>query len=130
MANKNLKSIKFPGLSDTYVVPQIDTTLTQTGRPADAKATGDAISALNGSLGTLGEDLMQVGESVFDEASETGTAITIHDGISRSALTAQSGTISVRHTGKNVLPFPYFLPGKRISPSGVNPSPTGRQSCC
>ena len=61
MANKNLKSIKFPGLSDTYVVPQIDTTLTQTGRPADAKATGDAISALGDSvdedIDALKEDL-------------------------------------------------------------------------
>ena len=61
MANKNLKSIKFPGLSDTYVVPQIDSTLTQTGRPADAKATGDAISALGDSvdedIDALKEDL-------------------------------------------------------------------------
>lgn len=61
MANKNLKSIKFPGLSDTYVVPQVDSTLTQTGRPADAKATGDAISALGDSVDTeidaLKEDL-------------------------------------------------------------------------
>ena len=65
MANKNLKSIKFPGLSDTYVVPQVDTTLTQTGRPADAKATGDAISALGDSVDTeidaLKEDLFSVG---------------------------------------------------------------------
>ena len=61
MANKNLKSIKFPGLTDTYVVPQIDSTLTQTGRPADAKATGDAISALGDSvdeeIDALKEDL-------------------------------------------------------------------------
>ena len=61
MANKNLKSIKFPGLGDTYIVPQVDTTLTQTGRPADAKATGDAISALGDSvdedIDALKEDL-------------------------------------------------------------------------
>ena len=53
MANKNLKSIKFPGLSDTYVVPQVDSTLTQTGRPADAKATGDEIAGLKEDLSTL-----------------------------------------------------------------------------
>ena len=41
MADKNLKSITFPGLSDRYVIPQVDSTLTQTGRPADAKVTGD-----------------------------------------------------------------------------------------
>ena len=53
MANKNLKSIKFPGLTDTYVVPQVDDTLTQTGRPADAKKTGDEIDALKEDLSTL-----------------------------------------------------------------------------
>lgn len=43
MANKPLQSIKFPGLSDTYVVPQIDNTLTQPGQVADAKVVGDKI---------------------------------------------------------------------------------------
>lgn len=44
MANKPLKSIKFPGLSDTYTVPQVDDTLAITGAAADAKATGDALA--------------------------------------------------------------------------------------
>ena len=56
MANKNLKSIKFPGLTDTYVVPQVDDTLTQTGRPADAKKTGDEIEALKEDLSTLNSE--------------------------------------------------------------------------
>lgn len=43
MANKPLKTITYPGLSDTYTVPQIDNTLSVTGRAADAKATGDAV---------------------------------------------------------------------------------------
>ena len=60
MANKNLKSIKFPGLTDTYVVPQVDDTLTQTGRPADAKKTGDEIDALK-------EDLKTVDDVVTEE---------------------------------------------------------------
>lgn len=44
MANKPLQSIKFPGLPDTYIVPDIDTTLTQTGQAADSKVVGDAIA--------------------------------------------------------------------------------------
>ena len=43
---KQLKSIKFPGLEDTYVIPegvQIDDTLAQEGMAADAKAVGDAL---------------------------------------------------------------------------------------
>lgn len=43
MANKPLKSIKFPGLDDTYTVAVTDTTLSESGVPADAKVTGNAL---------------------------------------------------------------------------------------
>lgn len=46
MANVPLSSLKFPGLSDTYTIPQIDNTLSIAGKAADAKATGDAIADL------------------------------------------------------------------------------------
>lgn len=48
MANKSLQSIKFPGLADTYIVPQIDDTFTQPGQAADAKATGRIKDDLDG----------------------------------------------------------------------------------
>jgi len=44
MADVVLKSIKFPGLPNRYTVPPVDNTLTQAGRPADAKKTGDEIA--------------------------------------------------------------------------------------
>ncbi len=50
MANKPLKSIKFPGLPDTYTIPQVDPTLTQSGQAADAYETGlirDNLSTLD-----------------------------------------------------------------------------------
>lgn len=43
MADRNLQSITFPGLSDKYLVPPIDHTLTQSGQAADAKVTGKEI---------------------------------------------------------------------------------------
>lgn len=43
MAEKYLRSITFPGLSDTYIIPEPDANLETTGVPADAKATGDAL---------------------------------------------------------------------------------------
>lgn len=54
MANIPLKTVKFPGLSDTYTVPQVDSTLTMTGAAADAKAVGDAISELKDHLDGIG----------------------------------------------------------------------------
>lgn len=40
MATKPLKSIKFPGLPDTYTIPQADPTLSKSGQAADAFETG------------------------------------------------------------------------------------------
>lgn len=45
MANKPLQSIKFPGLQDTYTIPQIDNTLTKPGQAADSKAVGDVFNS-------------------------------------------------------------------------------------
>ena len=46
MATKPMKTLKLPGLEDTYTFLQNDATLTQSGKAADAKATGDKISDL------------------------------------------------------------------------------------
>lgn len=54
MANKPLKSIKFPGLNDTYTVPEVDDTLAITGAAADAKKVGDEISDIKADLSESG----------------------------------------------------------------------------
>ena len=69
MANKPLKSIKFPGLSDTYTVPEIDSTLTEAGKAADAKKVGDAITDIK-------EDLKQ---SLYEKKEIKGSAIVLSD---------------------------------------------------
>ena len=43
MAQKPLKSITFPGLTDVYTIPELDTTLATTGKAADAGAVGTAL---------------------------------------------------------------------------------------
>lgn len=60
MAEKILKGINFPGLEDTYIIPEVDDTLSKLGSPADAKAVGDAINrmkedALNNDIAVLAE---------------------------------------------------------------------------
>lgn len=51
MADKLLKSIKFPTLPDRYVIG--DSTLTEEGAAADAKATGDEITNVKSALDDL-----------------------------------------------------------------------------
>lgn len=69
MANKPLKTIKFPGLSDTYTVPQIDNTLEVTGAAADAKKVGDEISDLKDDLNELDEKI-DAKEGISDDVKE------------------------------------------------------------
>lgn len=71
MSNIPLKTIKFPGLDDTYTVPQVDNTLSVTGAAADAKKTGDEISELNERLSTKA-DVSDV--TYYDEEDITVSA--------------------------------------------------------
>ena len=52
MSNIPLKTITFPGLDDTYTIPQVDDTLLTAGAAADAKKTGDEITDLKEALTT------------------------------------------------------------------------------
>ena len=71
MANKPLKSIKFPNLSDTYTIPEVDDTLTQSGNAADAKKTGDKIGDLTQTVDTIVDaTLAQTGKAA--DAQKTG----------------------------------------------------------
>lgn len=87
MANIPLKSIKFPGLSDTYTIPQIDTTLTQAGQAADAKETGDRIDDV---------------KSVLAQES-SGVSVLSNESIIQGSYNAQGGvttnTARIRNAG-------------------------------
>lgn len=71
MANKPLKSIQFPGLSDTYTVPQVDASLATSGAAADAKKVGDEISDLKQDYSELanGLDFLTTGDITFESGS-------------------------------------------------------------
>lgn len=72
MANVPLKSIKFPGLDDTYTVPVVDSSLTQSGAAADAKVAGDKVaelkSAINGMPDIKDSDAEDVDLDISDES--------------------------------------------------------------
>ena len=54
MATIPLKDITFPGLDNTYTIPEIDNTLSTAGKAADAKKTGDELEQLKSDLTKLG----------------------------------------------------------------------------
>lgn len=70
MANKPLQSLTFPGLPDTYTVPQLDTTLTQAGSIADAKKVGDELTNLKDDLNKTNNTVDEVIHSKFNISGE------------------------------------------------------------
>lgn len=75
MANKPLKTIRFPDLPDTYTVPEVDNTLSIPGAAADAKETGDQISNLKEDLNTVTSELFTVSDNLFDFDSVIENAV-------------------------------------------------------
>jgi hypothetical protein len=100
MANKNLKSITFPQLPDTYVVPQVDDTLAITGRPADSKATGDALATKVDKVTGKG-----LSENDYTTAEKTKLA-DIEDGATNvtidSTLTQEGQAADAKATGDQI----------------------------
>lgn len=56
MANIAQKTIKYPGLPDTYTFLQLDDTLSTAGKAADAKKTGDELTSLKSEIPIVSED--------------------------------------------------------------------------
>ena len=85
MANKPLKTIKFPGLADTYTFVQADSTLTQAGEAADAKVTGDKISDLKSASNKV-EVLCEDSTTLYSFVAKSGDTIYVRrtDGASFS----------------------------------------------
>ena len=64
MANKPLQTIKFPGLTDTYTVPQVDSNFVGTaGQVPDSKKVHDEIDSLK-------EDLSDTSKTVYSEVRD------------------------------------------------------------
>lgn len=72
MANIPLKTLTFPGLDDTYTIPQVDNTLATAGDAADAKKTGDEINQIKADLEALEVEVSGVNELVGTGVIDNG----------------------------------------------------------
>ena len=83
MANKPLQTIKFPGLTDTYTVPQVDSNFVGTaGQVPDSKKVHDEIDSLKEDLNIAESKLSRTpttpdsdGEADLDVADEAGNVL-------------------------------------------------------
>ena len=74
MANKPLQTIKFPGLTDTYTVPQVDSNFVGTaGQVPDSKKVHDEIDSLK-------EDLNAMNTASATDVGKALKAKTVSDG--------------------------------------------------
>lgn len=127
MAKIPLKEIKFPGLADTYTIPQVDNTLTTSGDAADAKKTGDEIDALKEDLTSCEDDLRDmIGLFEFSWGqggmqSSTGIEYASTSNV-RTPFKATSGAktivVSNKNASGNAVLFEFA--GNQTTAAGVN----------
>ena len=124
MANIPFKSIKFPGLDDAYTIPQIDSGLNTAGKAADAKATGDAISEINESLGDL-EDLETTDKSsivaAINEAAQTGGGggtITVESILPKLYITGDTSKMTAEKNEVKGFSYVFLDENNRVQKSG------------
>ena len=110
MANKPLQTIKFPGLTDTYTVPQVDSNFVGTaGQVPDSKKVHDEIDSLR-------EDLSEVHDYIQTPlVSKTGEVVSIDnplriDGVEFELTPVISATSPKTITGHENAPF--YLSGE------------------
>ena len=97
MANKPLQTIKFPGLTDTYTVPQVDSNFVGTaGQVPDSKKVHDEIDSLK-------EDLNIVQSDQEDHISAVETMLSALCGILDNGvyITDQSDAIDALRNSLN-----------------------------
>ena len=98
MANKPIKSIKYPGLPDTYTFVQIGT---EAGQAADAKVVEDEISDLKSSL----NDHTTFADTVFENGNVDYSLVYTNNGMNQT-----TGEQSDASPNRASTPAMYFLP--------------------
>lgn len=104
MATKPLRSLTFPGLSDTYTVAVTDPTLKLTGEPADAKTVGDWLTTADAKA-TVAEELATEGlVSYGNEVDWEGNTSQYMTVTRHGDLVTLNGSIA-KNAGTNYISF-------------------------
>jgi hypothetical protein len=101
MANIPFKSITFPGLPNKYTVPEISNDLMTAGKAADAKATGDALSALEDAI-TEETDKLKADLGYLDDNVNDSKSAIMHNIASVNAFNVVDNTSAVSRTNNGV----------------------------
>ena len=124
MADKPLKSITFPGLADKYMIPEIDSTLTQQGEAADAKKTGDEISGLKNTLNHKADVIYDTASGDIASFPDGADGLPVKD-LTVAIEPVQSGTGDPSPT--NVRPISGWT-GANVTRTGKNLAPVNSWS--
>lgn len=87
----------------------IDSTLTQPGQAADAKATGKKINAVREIINS---------EFYTSTTQESGQFVKINGIGQKCKINSEDDDLILTHIGKNILPFPYFRSGS-VTSNGI-----------
>lgn len=121
MATIPLKDITFPGLDNTYTIPEIDNTLSTVGKAADAKKTGDEIESLKSTAAAQKDDMLKA----FPTDSAQGAVASFSDGaeIPVKSLVVNIDPVQDLHGqdapypaggGKNLCPEKSYVSGSNM----------------
>ena len=119
MANISLKDIQFPGLNNVYKVPEVDSTLTQSGAAADAKKTGDELSDLKQDFNsitdyTVSPNLLDVSVLTSGYLRDNGTITQYGDWLTTDFIPVETGKIYTPSCTNNNTraTFPIYFRGE------------------
>lgn len=118
MANKDLVSLQFPGLNDTYVIPKevFDVTYTKTSATTVTcnKTFADIVAAA-----TAGKTVVAVLSGLFPATQTADFSITSATSFNVVAPIGGTGSITISHTSTDVISFSQGYGQEEITASGI-----------
>ena len=118
MANKDLVSLQFPGLNDTYVIPKEVFAVTYTKTSATT-ATCNKTFADIAAAATAGKTVVAFLSGLFPETQTADISITSATSFNVTARLGGTGSITILHNSADVISFSQVYGQEEITASGI-----------